>query len=83
MLTLLLSLLVAGSLLAVGTVHVATLIVIAPIAIVAGALAVWVEDQPKQRRPLPALVALGLASFSLLQSIPLPPSWAKALSPMS
>jgi hypothetical protein len=83
LLTALLTLLVSGSLLAVGTVHVTTLQVIAPIAIVAGAIAIWVEDQRLRRWPVPALIAILLTCFTLFQALPLPPSWAHWLSPVS
>jgi tetratricopeptide (TPR) repeat protein len=80
-LTILLVLAVAGSLLAVGTVHVVSLLLVAPVALAAGVIAIWVEDESKRRLPLPAWIAAGLALYSLLQSLPMPQHWLKTLSP--
>lgn len=80
LLTGLLTLIVAGSLLAVGTVHVSTLLVVAPPCIVAGAFALFVDDT-LGRQKLPASILFLLALYSLLQSLALPPQWLKALSP--
>lgn len=71
---------VAGSLLAVGTVHVETLLVVAPIALLAAALSVFLEDRWSARFPAPFWVAAGLSLWSLLQSIPLPMRWLESLS---
>ena len=71
---------VAGSLLAVGTVHVETLLVVAPIALLAAALSVFLEDRRSARFPAPFWVAAGLSLWSLLQSIPLPMRWLESLS---
>lgn len=78
----LLTLIVGGSLLAVGTVHVTTLLVVAPVCILAGALALFVDDRPG-RVMLPGLTLALLGLYSLLQSLALPPTWLKALSPMA
>lgn len=82
-LTVLIALVVVGSLLAVGTVHVITLLFVAPVAIAAGAIAIWVEDEPKRRFQLPAVIAALLALYSFVQSLPMPLSWLRALSPVA
>lgn len=83
LLTILLTLVVAGSLLAVGTVHVEVLLVVAPFALVAGALAIWIEDRSERRLPTAAVIAAGLSLYSLLQAVPLPPRWLKTISPVA
>jgi len=80
-LTVLLSLAVLASLLAVGTVHVTTLLFVAPLAMLAGVFAIFVEDEAKLSRRLPALIAAILALYSLLQSVPLPHNVLSVLSP--
>lgn len=83
LLTSLTALVVLGSLLAVGTVHVITLLFVAPLALLAGALALWVEDDSKRRIPVPAIIATTLAGYSWLQSVPLTPRCLKTLSPIA
>lgn len=77
----LLSLLVAGSFLAVGTVHIQVLLVVAPFCVLTGAFALFVEEAPTKRQWLPALIIAGLAAYSWLQSIALPPALQNWLSP--
>ncbi|MGC4065880.1 MAG: O-antigen ligase family protein [Polyangiaceae bacterium] len=71
------------SLLAVGTVHVVSLLVVTPLALLAGGLVLWTERQSERRFPAPAIVLAALSLYSLIQSIPLPPSWVQALSPVA
>ncbi|HMA96286.1 MAG TPA: hypothetical protein VKP30_26545, partial [Polyangiaceae bacterium] len=79
----LLTLAVAGSLLAVGTVHIPVLLFIAPLCILFGAFAIVVEDTPTWQRRLPALILVGLGLYSGLQSIALPESTLRQLSPVA
>lgn len=74
-----LGLTVTASLLAVGTVHVTTLLVLAPLALVTAVFALFVMP----RTPVSPLVwlLLGLSLFSLVQSLPLPLAWVQRLSP--
>ncbi len=80
-LTILLASALGASLLAIGTVHVPVLMVLAPLALLAGAVALAVEPNPARRVPGPAWVLLALAGWSLLQSLPLPFGWLAHLSP--
>lgn len=82
-LTILLAMSVVGSLLAVGTVHVLSLLFVAPVTIAAGTVAIWVEDTPRRRFPAPAVILALLGLYSLLQSVPLPLAWVSALSPLA
>ena len=81
LLTILLALVVAGSLLAVGTVHVAVLLVVAPVALLSLSLVCFAEQDWRRRVPAPAWVLVGLSAYSLLQSIPIPFAWLQRLSP--
>jgi len=74
---------VIGSLLAVGTVHVRTLLVVAAVAVSSLAVVCITEKDWRSRMPAPALVLLGLSLYSLLQSVQLPYAWVRALSPMA
>lgn len=67
---------VVGSMLAVGTVHVSVLLVIAAAALVGASL----ESMSLRRVPAPALVLALLAFFSALQAVPLPAAWVNAVS---
>lgn len=80
-LSLLLSLLTLSSLLAIGTVHVTTLLILAPFALLAGAFALFVEDEATISQRLPAIIAALLSAYSLAQSVPLPPKLLATLSP--
>ncbi len=75
----LVSVAVLGSVLAIGTVHLATLLVMAPFAIAAG----WISLMRPTRVPVAALICLALAYYCLLQTVPLPASWLEVLSPTS
>jgi len=68
---------VLGSVLAVGTVHVEALLAVSFLALLGGGLAML----SIRRVPKPAIVLAGLGLISLLQAIPLPATWASALSP--
>ena len=80
-LTILLGVIVVGSLIAVGTVHVGVLLVVAPAALLSAALVWFVEEDWKRCMPGPAWVVAGLSLYSLLQSLPLPWTWLRRLSP--
>ena len=81
LLTVLLALVVVGSLLAVGTVHVSVLLVVGAVALLSFTLGCFVETTWSRRLSPPTWVFLGLALYSLLQSIPIPFSWLQHLSP--
>jgi tetratricopeptide (TPR) repeat protein len=81
LLTILLALVVVGSLLAVGTVHVAVLLVVASVALLSLSLVCFAEQDWRRRVPAPAWVLVGLSAYSLLQSIPIPFAWLQRLSP--
>jgi tetratricopeptide (TPR) repeat protein len=83
LLTTLLALLVPASLLAVGTVHVTTLLYVAPIALAAGALALFVEDRPTRLTTLPPLICFALSLYSFIQSVPMPQHVLRSLSPVA
>lgn len=69
--------LVLGSALAMGTVHASTTLVVAPIALVAGGIALRAES-----RLHPSFwIFVALALYTLLQSVPLPAGVVQALSP--
>jgi hypothetical protein len=74
---------VVGSVLAVGTVHVPVLLVVAGFALPLGALAVWSETRRGHRPPLAVIVLTGLAGFSLLQALPVPFRWLQSIAPSS
>ncbi len=82
-LTGLLALVVIGSLLAVGTVHVGVLLFITPIALLGAGIVSLCEDSLADSMPAPAWVLSGLSLYSLLQSVPVPWSWLRRLSPIS
>jgi tetratricopeptide (TPR) repeat protein len=77
----LLAVTVVASLLAVGTVHISSLLVIASIALLSFTIACFTEENWKDRVPPPAWVLLGLSLYSLLQSVPLPFAWLRHASP--
>jgi tetratricopeptide (TPR) repeat protein len=72
---------VLGSLLAVGTVHVNTLLAVASAAILSFVVVCFTEKDWASRIPAPTWVLLGLSLYSLLQSVPLPFNWVRHLSP--
>ncbi len=77
----LLCLLVWGSLLAIGTVHLVAELVVALVATAGAGLCF--ESGRLTKVPLPALIAWLLAAYTLLQALPLPLSWVDALSPVT
>jgi hypothetical protein len=70
---------VLGSMLAIGAVHVVSLLVLAPVALACAVLAAVLT--PGARVPLAALVSLGLGVFSLLQAVPLPAKLLSRIAP--
>ena len=83
LLTILLALVVLGSLLAVGTIHVKVLLVVAPVALLGAAIVAFVEDDHNIYMPVPAWVIAGLSLYCLLQSLPIPWYWLHRLSPVA
>jgi len=79
----LVALVVVSSALAIGTVHVQTLVVIAPIAFAAAALGLWHDFKRRGGTSiaLPAVIATILAFITLIQAIPLPISWLERIAP--
>ncbi len=79
----LMALVVIGSALAIGTVHVQTLLVIAPIAFGAATLAIMHDLKRRGATAIafPAMIASALAFVTLLQAIPLPISWLIKIAP--
>jgi tetratricopeptide (TPR) repeat protein len=75
----LLVLVVMGSVLAIGSVHMPALLTVAALAFIGGTLAV----STFRRLPTPAIVLGALALFSVLQAVPIPATWALRLSPVS
>ena len=79
----LLAAVVVGSVLAIGTVHLGPLAVVAAVTFAAAAMAL--HRQARSDRgvvlPLPALIFAGLALFTLLQVIPMPMRWLEAIAP--
>ncbi|HEY0467791.1 MAG TPA: O-antigen ligase family protein, partial [Polyangiaceae bacterium] len=73
----LLAIVLFGSVLAIGTVHVQVLLTISALAFVGGALSIY----SLRRLPKPALFLALLGLFSLVQAIPLPASLALGVSP--
>ncbi|MDI1451158.1 O-antigen ligase family protein [Polyangium sp. 6x1] len=79
----LVALAVAGSALALGGVHVRVVALIAPFAFVAAALALRREQERKGSisLALPAILAIALAAYTLLQAVPLPMGLLERLAP--
>jgi tetratricopeptide (TPR) repeat protein len=76
----LLSLVVVGSALAFGAVHVPALLVLAGVLGLGFGFALF-KGTVRRGLPLPALLLLGLAAYSALQSLPLPAALVSWLSP--
>ncbi len=74
---------VLGSVLAIGSVHVPTLLVVGSASLATGLLALVVHHRDGHGWPvtLPAVGALLLALYSTLQAIPLPASWVALVAP--
>lgn len=79
----LLAIVVLGSVLAIGTVHLAALAVVSAVAFAAAGVALHRQAQAQQSvvLPLPVLIFAGLALFTLLQVVPLPMRWLEAIAP--
>ncbi|MEI9939908.1 MAG: O-antigen ligase family protein [Pseudomonadota bacterium] len=70
---------VVGSALAIGTVHIPALLVVSAFALIGATL----EASSLRRVPWPAVVLAVLGLFSALQAVPLPAAWVSGLSPVS
>ncbi len=81
--TALLAVTVAGSVLAIGTVHLSALVVVATVAFTGAAVALYRQAQYRGGLVfhIPAIVFTGLAAYTLLQAVPLPISWLKVVAP--
>jgi len=79
----LMALVVFGSALAIGTVHVQTLVVIAPIAFIAASLGILhdLKRRGATAIALPAVIATILALITLVQAIPIPMTWLAKIAP--
>lgn len=77
----LLALAVAGSALAVGGVHVVTLVCVGLVTAMSAGLALRELRLHQQGLPLGSVLMLALAGYSLLQSVPLPTSAVRLVSP--
>lgn len=79
----LMALVVLGSALAIGTVHVQTLVVIAPLAFAAASLGILhdLKRRGATAIALPAIIATVLALYTLLQAIPMPIAWLAKIAP--
>jgi hypothetical protein len=75
----LLAIVVVGSVLAAGTVHVEVLLAVAPFALATGVLLLYRERELSV--PRPAWVLFGLAAYCVLQAIPLPLPITRLLNP--
>jgi len=78
---LLLVLVVVGSALALGSIHIPILAIVSAVATCSAALALARTTIFQPRAPLPLLVILALTGVTLLQVIPLPWSWLVQLAP--
>ncbi len=79
----LLALVLAGSALAVGTVHTVTLCVVTAVLMVAAVLAWW-DAEPMRVRPAATLLlvtGLALTGYTALQCLPMPIRWLAAIAP--
>lgn len=76
---------VAGSVLAIGSVHVPVLVGVALGAFASAALAVYIQAADGKRLPfsLPAALLAALAAYSWLQAVPLPIAWLEAIAPLN
>lgn len=79
----LLAFVVIVSALAIGTVHVQTLVLLAPLAFVAAALGILhdLKRRGATAIALPATIATILAFITLLQVVPLPAAWVAKIAP--
>jgi tetratricopeptide (TPR) repeat protein len=74
---------VCGSVLAIGTVHLPVLLVVAAGAFGAAAAALYRSAEARRGAgiPLPAMIFAALAAYTLLQAVPIPMAWLKVLAP--
>ena len=72
-------LVVVGSALAIGTVHIPVLLAVSALALIGATF----ELIGLRRVPRPAVVLAALGLFSALQAISLPAAWVKRMSPVS
>ena len=74
---------VCGSVLAIGTVHLPVLLVVAAGAFAAAAVALHRAAQARRGAglPFPSLVFAALAAYTLLQALPMPIGWLKVIAP--
>lgn len=79
----LLAMVVVGSVLAIGTVHLPVLAVVSAVTIAATAMTMYGEGQTSRGVviPLPAILFLALAVYTLLQVVPLPMRWLEVIAP--
>jgi tetratricopeptide (TPR) repeat protein len=79
----LLAAVIAGSALAIGSAHTASLCAVAVLATAAVAFACWPNSPLRARPAATAILAvgIGLTAFTAFQCIPLPGSWVEALAP--
>jgi lipopolysaccharide biosynthesis regulator YciM len=84
-LRLLLALTVSGSVLAIGSVHLPVLLVVAAAAVASAALAFYVQAEARRRLPfsLPVVTLLALSGYSLLQAMPLPIGALEVVAPLN
>jgi hypothetical protein len=74
---------IAGSALAVGTVHTITLCIVTAVVLVAAVLAWWGSEPLRVRTPATVLLASGVAmtAYTALQCVPLPIHWLAIVAP--
>lgn len=77
----LLSMVVVGSVMAVGTVHVHVLLSVSAVAIAGAALVLWIGRRDVGALPAPSWILLGLAGWSALQAAPLPMGVLATIAP--
>lgn len=73
----------SGSVLAIGSVHLPALLVLAAVAFAAAALASWMDAAEGKALPfvsLPVLTLVGLAAVTALQAAPMPIAWLDAIA---
>lgn len=76
---------VAGSVLAMGSVHLPVLLGVAATAIASAALAFYIQADSRKRLPLslPVITLLALSAYSFLQAAPLPMRALAAIAPLN
>lgn len=78
-----LTVVIVGSGLAIGTVHVPVLAVVAALAFASTALVLFRSAEARASRvfPLPAVICAVLLAYTLLQAVPLPIGWLRVVAP--